>query len=448
MKRSVARMIDKFFGSFIFLFLIIALSAVAGCVNYEAANRHLNYGMAYVETGQYTPALKELLDADKNNPRDPRIKYYLGICYLGKGLPKEATAEFKKAIALKPDYSEAHNYLGLLYTESGQLDEAIVEFQAALSNLLYETPSYAMSNLGWAYYKKGNYGAALKQYDEIMKRDPNSSILPIVERNIGIVLIAQGQYGEALTHLNKSLELAPDFVPEQTHYWIGKALQGQGKTSEAETEFKKSILIAPKSQFAVDSAAELQKLYKKPEAPAVMQPSAPKAEAPARVETPAPAAKQPAAAPSSVEQKAAAPGKREKPGEAAKPATVKEESVKTETGPSVHIVRSGETLYSIARAYGVPVQALCSANNKSLTYRLKTGERLTIPSSARKAGMAGAGNEAARKDKIITYRVKSGDSLTSVAKKFNTTIADIKKLNNLKRNTLDIGQVIKVRKTQ
>lgn len=438
MNSRVVRMVDKFIGQYIFLFLLIAFSAVTGCVNYEAANRHLNYGMAYLETSQYTPALKELLEADRNNSRDHRIKYYLGICYFGKGLTKEATVEFKKAVSLKPDYSEAHNYLGLIYTESGRLDDAVAEFQAALSNLLYETPSFAMSNLGWAYYKKGDYRNALSQYEEILKRDPNSPILPIVERNIGIIMIAQGQYEQALAHLRKSLELAPDYVPEQIHYLIGKALAEQGKGGEAESEFKKAVQIAPNSKFAADAASELEKLSKKSEAP-VVRPSAPsKPEVAARSESPA-------AAPSLPEQKETMPVKTGEPKETVKPEAVHKQSAMTEPGPSVHRVRYGETLYSIARAYGVPVQTLCAANRKPLNYRVKVGERLTIPSSRPGKNALKVKEVAAGQDRVIRYHVKPGDSLTSVAKKFHTTMAEIKKLNNLKKNTLDKGQVLKIR---
>lgn len=141
------------------------------------------------------------------------------------------------------------------------------------------------------------------------------------------------------------------------------------------------------------------------------------------------------------EQKVTAPVK-EAPKE-----IVKADDVKAETGPSLHIVKSGETLYSIARAYGLPVQTLCSVNKKSINYRLKVGERLTIPSSGHKSDSK-VRKDTAGQVKILTYRVKPGDSLTSVAKKFHTTMADIKKLNNLKRNTLDKGQVLKIRTNQ
>jgi murein DD-endopeptidase MepM/ murein hydrolase activator NlpD len=44
-----------------------------------------------------------------------------------------------------------------------------------------------------------------------------------------------------------------------------------------------------------------------------------------------------------------------------------------------HEVSPGETLYGIARQYGISVPALCSANNLSESYKVKTGERLRVP---------------------------------------------------------------------
>jgi tetratricopeptide (TPR) repeat protein len=376
------------------------------------------------------------MEAEKNNPRDPKIHYYLGVCYHGKGLAKEAVVEFRKATSIKPDYSEAHNYLGLIYTEGGQLDEAISEYRAALANLLYETPSYAMSNLAWAYYKKGDYNAARAQYQEILNREPNSSILPIVERNMGIVLVAQENFAQALPHLQKSLEIAPLFAAEQTHYWMGKALAGQGKIKQAETEFQKSIEFAPNSKFAADSTAELEKFNKRAIPVVAKTDSTFKSEAAPQESSERHSKKETEPTVPAPDSKVTTP--------------LKEESkIEPDTGPKTHVVKRGETLNSIARAYGLSLHSVCSANKLSTKYRVKVGERLVIPSAGgKKTAMIKPDSMQEQQEKIIKYYVRPGDSLTSVAKKFHTTMTDLKKLNNLKRDTLDKGQVIKIRTSQ
>ena len=42
------------------------------------------------------------------------------------------------------------------------------------------------------------------------------------------------------------------------------------------------------------------------------------------------------------------------------------------------------------------------------------------------------------------YTVKKGDSLYSIAREFNTTVSEIKNINNLTSNLLSIGQTLKI----
>ena len=48
---------------------------------------------------------------------------------------------------------------------------------------------------------------------------------------------------------------------------------------------------------------------------------------------------------------------------------------------------------------------------------------------------------------MFMYTVKSGDSLYSIARKYNTTVADIMNLNYLKSYNLSIGQVLRIPET-
>ncbi|HIC92991.1 MAG TPA: LysM domain-containing protein, partial [Anaerolineae bacterium] len=60
--------------------------------------------------------------------------------------------------------------------------------------------------------------------------------------------------------------------------------------------------------------------------------------------------------------------------------------------PSVHVVRRGETLYSIARRYGTTVEALMRANGLSDPTRIYAGQRLIVPVPGAAQPAAPSGN--------------------------------------------------------
>ena len=99
-----------------------------------------------------------------------------------------------------------------------------------------------------------------------------------------------------------------------------------------------------------------------------------------------------------------------------------------------YIVKSGDSLWSISKKYGISVDELKTENNlKSNT--LSIGQYLKIPTISN--------NE----EGIEYYVVKSGDTLWSIARNNNTTVDNIKTLNNLKNNTLTVGQRLIIRNT-
>jgi tetratricopeptide (TPR) repeat protein len=171
------------------LFFLLLLIGLAACANkarlQEQAGNHINIGTAYLGSGQYTSAMKELLEAERLTPEDPKVHYLLGISYHGKGLDERAIDEFQRAIALNPEDSVVHNYLGAIYLDRGRLDDAITSFNRALANILYDTPATTLYNLGRAYYAKGLYDAALKHYRDAVSREPDTILMPLIEKEMG-----------------------------------------------------------------------------------------------------------------------------------------------------------------------------------------------------------------------------------------------------------------------
>ena len=99
-----------------------------------------------------------------------------------------------------------------------------------------------------------------------------------------------------------------------------------------------------------------------------------------------------------------------------------------------YTVKSGDSLWSIANRFGTTVAVLKELNNLN-TNELSVGQVLKLPGSTSSSESGITSN---------TYTVKSGDSLWSIARKYNTTVSEIQKLNQLSSTLLQVGQVLKL----
>lgn len=100
-----------------------------------------------------------------------------------------------------------------------------------------------------------------------------------------------------------------------------------------------------------------------------------------------------------------------------------------------YVVQKGDSLWSISSKLGVNVSDIKKSNNLS-SNNLSIGQVLIIPSKK-------SDDEESNAEENI-YVVKKGDSLWLIAKNYNTSVDEIKRLNNLSSNTLSIGQRLKI----
>jgi len=101
-----------------------------------------------------------------------------------------------------------------------------------------------------------------------------------------------------------------------------------------------------------------------------------------------------------------------------------------------HIVKSGDSLWDISRAYNVSSKQVAKWNDISIKSTLKLRQKLVIfPGTS----------SSSTNNKTIIYKVKRGDSFARIATKFEVKIKDIEKLNRLTRKEyLQPGQKLKI----
>ena len=99
-----------------------------------------------------------------------------------------------------------------------------------------------------------------------------------------------------------------------------------------------------------------------------------------------------------------------------------------------YVVQSGDTLWSIARKFGVSVNEIRELNNLTSNL-LRLGQVLRIPGVEEPTPVPPSGD---------TYIVQRGDSLWSIANRFGITVNQLRDANNLTTDLLSLGQVLQI----
>ncbi|BBW90984.1 lytic transglycosylase [Pseudoalteromonas sp. PS1M3] len=106
-----------------------------------------------------------------------------------------------------------------------------------------------------------------------------------------------------------------------------------------------------------------------------------------------------------------------------------------------HTVKSGDTLWDISREYDVTMDELAKWNKLKKSAVLRLNQKLTVYKSQNKTTSVPKST-----NRTITYKVRRGDSLARIASKFNLTVSEIIKWNNLAgQKYLQPGQKLKLK---
>ena len=110
--------------------------------------------------------------------------------------------------------------------------------------------------------------------------------------------------------------------------------------------------------------------------------------------------------------------------------------------PTVHVVRSGDSLWRIAKRHRMDVNTLARLNNMRTSDTLRAGQKLVLNRGASGGQRASAASGDSRQ---VSYKVRSGDTLSRIAKVFGVTVSDLVSWNGITRNsTLRPGQRLMV----
>jgi len=241
---------------------ILLLSLFLACSNKEnlakqqqQAEALRNLGEAYLRQGDYTAALGQLLKAEAMAPSDYYLQNDLGLVYYYKGEPDQAIRYFKKALELKDDYGPARNNLGNAYAEKKEWDSAIEQYKIVISDLLYATPQFPYSNLGFAYYHKKEYGLAEKYFLQSLKITPN---FDRALYGLAQTYIATGRVPEAVEKLEKAVAIKPNSIG--LHFELARAYMLKRDYRRAYGAYLRVVQLDPDSPLADKALKESRRI--------------------------------------------------------------------------------------------------------------------------------------------------------------------------------------------
>lgn len=114
------------------------------------------------------------------------------------------------------------------------------------------------------------------------------------------------------------------------------------------------------------------------------------------------------------------------------------------TGSESYVVRSGDTLYQIARDHNMTVNELRSLNNLS-SDMLRVGDRIMVRRVRSAPSIAEGAEDSTPQGKFTTYRVQSGENMQSLLTRFKMSRAELMALNpGLESSSVTTGQQLTV----
>jgi tetratricopeptide (TPR) repeat protein len=180
----------------------------------------------------------------------------LGNALMKKGDVAGATAQYQKALEIRPRFSDAENNLGDVAYLHGNVDEAVTDYRLALAhNPHYADASY---NIAFAELQRHQTDDAMKQLQATLAIDPN---FIQAHYNMGNILLDKNQTAAAIAEFRKTIELKPDHLDARNN--LAAAFVQAGRDDEAVAQFEEILRYDPTNARAQENLRRVQAAAKK-----------------------------------------------------------------------------------------------------------------------------------------------------------------------------------------
>ena len=202
-------------------------------------------------SAQAEAELRKTLEIDPNY-----IAAYssLGALFVNTKQEDRAIAEYQKILERRPDNATAHTLIGMLDDSRQNYEAAAESYKKAIGK--DQNSIIAANNLAWLYAVKGkgNLDEAVRLAQGVVQKNPN---IPGFVDTLGWVYYKKGLYGAAVEQLQKAVSLDAQAAkitnrsPSPNYrFHLGMALKARGDKDAARRELELAVRLSEKSPFA------------------------------------------------------------------------------------------------------------------------------------------------------------------------------------------------------
>lgn len=252
-----------------FVLIIFTSALLASCASRQVeqnekvkADLHMQIAISYMNSGRYPQALTELLQAEEIDPQDAVVQSNLGYVYYMRESYELAENHFKKAISLKPNFSDAKNSLARVYIETGDYKKAESLLKEVLNDLTYVDYTKAYINYALLQFKRKNYSLAADYFKKVLEKDRENCLAQVY---LGRCYMESGDLGLAVPQLEKAVPFCRRTGSDEAHFYSAIALYRNHQIELAKYRFEEMLKLFP-SGNNYDKGQKMLELIKK-EAP-------------------------------------------------------------------------------------------------------------------------------------------------------------------------------------
>jgi len=221
----------------------------------------------------------------------PQTPFRVGISYFGQGEYDKAIIEFEKSIELDENHTESYYYLGQCYLQKGIIEynnknifkayslyqkankfaeQVIPQYEKIIENNPKDLNSYL--RLGYIYEVRSivpfinDYDKALEYYLKALdlatspSSAGNTGIIIYLNTRVGCIYFEKKKYSQAIEYLESAVKMSSHNV--EAYYYLGLSYDKIGEKEKAREYLSRVIEFAPQSEFAQEAEKKLRKINK------------------------------------------------------------------------------------------------------------------------------------------------------------------------------------------